>query len=138
MKESTRQQQGSPSRDLFKRKHKDLGRDLYALDIDFALIEKYPYPTIVAILDYKQSQDEITFSEVIAYNSLLERGIPIYIISGDADQGAFTILKYEGGNYKKPISRLRVVHQTENWQEFEKWERGLRLHMKERFSENNS
>lgn len=135
MKESTRQQKGSPSRDLFKRKHKDLGRDLYALDIDFALIEKNPYPTIVAILDYKQSSDEITFSEVIAYNSLIDRGLPVYIISGDAESGAFTIFKYEGGNYRKPISRLRAIHQTQDWSGFESWERSLRSHMKKRFSE---
>jgi hypothetical protein len=127
VKESTRNQTGSPSRDIFKRRHKDLNKSLYALDIDFALIEKYPYPKIVAILDFKTHGDEdITFAEVIAYNTLIERGIPVFIVTGDPEEGVFQIFRYMGGHHKKPSSKLKHVANTENWQQFEQWEKDCR------------
>jgi hypothetical protein len=134
MNEQTKNQCGSPSRDIFKRKHKDLNKSLWALDVDFVLIEKKPVPDIVAILDFKKnSSDTITFSEVIGYNAFLNRGLPVYIVSGDPDAGAFTIFRYEGGNHLKPTFKLRQVHSTKNWGEFEAWEKLLRAHKQKRW-----
>lgn len=127
MDERTKNQCGSPSRDKFKRKHKDLGKHLWARDVDFVLVEKHPFPDVVAIVDYKAgAHDSITFTEVIAYNAFLNRGIPVYIVSGDADVGAFSIFCYEGGNHVKPTWKLRTVHETKTWEEFEDWETRLR------------
>lgn len=134
MNEHTKQQCGSPSRDKFKRKHKDLNKNFWALDVDFVFIEKHPFPDIVAILDFKAgASDTITFSEVIGYNAFLNRGLPVYIVSGDPDAGAFTIYRWEGGNHLKPTSKLKHVHNTANWKEFEKWERMLRRYRKSRW-----
>jgi hypothetical protein len=119
---------------MFKRKHKDLSKNLWALDVDFVLIEKNPVPDIVAILDFKKnSSDTITFSEVIGYNAFLNRGLSVYIVSGDPDVGAFTIFRYEGGNHLKPTFKLHQVHATQNWGEFEAWEKLLRSHKQKRW-----
>ena len=126
MNEWTKNQKGSPSRDTFKRKHKDLSKLFWACDLDFVLIDKSPVPDIVAVLDYKQSDDDITFSEVIAYNALMSRGLPIYIVVGDAESGAFIIYHYRGGNHKKPRCEMAEVCRTINWDEFARWEKSLR------------
>jgi hypothetical protein len=65
---------GSPSRDAFKWWHKHLIETFYACDLDFVLVEK-DFPGIVAILDYKQPGDTVTFSEALAYNRLVELGL---------------------------------------------------------------
>jgi len=63
MRECTKHQKGSPSRDLFKLKHKSLHKDLWSLDVDFVFVEKHPVPDIVAIVDFKNGAgDDITFS----------------------------------------------------------------------------
>jgi hypothetical protein len=135
MNEATKQQSGSPSRDLFKRKHKDLNKHLWSCDVDFVFIEKHPSPDIVAVLDFKNGTgDDITFSEVIAYNAIIRRGIPVYIVTGDPELGAFTIFRYEGGHHVKPEYKLRNLCQTQNWQEFEDWEVRLRNYWKSLFS----
>lgn len=138
MKENTRNQCGSPSRDKFKRRHKDLNKDLWALDVDFVLVEKKPFPDIVAVLDFKAgASDSVTFSEVIGYNALINRGISVYIVSGDPECGAFTIFRYEGGNHTKPTCKLVHVKNTESWQEFEDWEKALRRFRQSRWAEHN-
>jgi hypothetical protein len=126
MNEHTRQQKGSPSRDLFKRKHKDLSKEFYACDLDFVFVTKYPLPDIVAVVDYKQSSDDVTFSEVIAYNGLVKRGIPVYIVSGDAEAGSFVISRYTGGHHKKPRYTSTEVATTSSWLEFSEWEKAIR------------
>lgn len=126
MNENTKQQKGSPSRDTFKRKHKDLDKTLWACDLDFVLVDKSPVPDIVAVLDYKQADDNITFSEVIAYNALMGRGLPVYVVVGDAEVGAFIIYHYRGGNHKKPRCDMAEVCRTADWQEFADWEKTLR------------
>jgi hypothetical protein len=126
MDNHTRQQTGSPSRDQFKRLHKKLSRDLYGCDIDFVFVTKVPTPDIIAALDYKQDGDGISFSEVIAYNSLVRRGIPVFIVTGEAAAGEFRIERYTGGHHGKPKFTLEHVCDIANWQEFEQWERSLR------------
>jgi hypothetical protein len=135
MNEHTRNQKGSPSRDTFKRNHKDLDKSFWACDLDFVLVDKTPFPDIVAVIDYKKSSDEITFSEVIAYNALLGRGLPVYIVMGDADTGNFLIYHYRGGNHKRPRYDMKEICKTANWTEFSAWERSLRERRRKRFSE---
>lgn len=57
---------GSPTRDTFKRCHKDLCKQFYACDLDFVLVAKFPY-RIISFLDYKKLRENITFSEVITF-----------------------------------------------------------------------
>lgn len=126
---------GSPSRDLFKLRHKSIDRRMWACDLDFVLVDKEPFPDIVAVLDYKQHNDEITFSEVIAYNAMLKRGVPVYIVQGDADAGRFSIFHYRGGNHIKPRYDLAQVARTENWHHFEQWQKRLRQRRRDRYKE---
>lgn len=121
-------QMGSPSRDAFKQRHKQLRGDLYGCDIDFVLVEKTPVPDIIAALDYKVEGDDVSFAEVIAYNGLIMRGIPVYIVTGDAMTGEFRIDRYTGGNHKPkpPEYHLEFVQNTTSWSDFEKWETLLR------------
>lgn len=133
MDERTMLQTGSSSRDDFKQRHKRLDKTLYACDLDFVLIAKTPVPDIVAAIDYKQHGDGISFSEVIAYNSLIRRGIPVFIVSGEAASGAFIIHEYLGGHHGKPTSRLSEICRTSGWSEFEEWELTLRRNYIKRF-----
>lgn len=134
MREQTKQQKGSPSRDLFKRKHKDLSRKFYACDLDFVFVEKEPFPDIIAVIDYKKdTDDEITFAEVVAYNALMRRGITVYIVTGDAESGAFIIYRYEGGHHGKPRWMPKEVFRCDDWDGFAKWESSLREYHHERY-----
>jgi hypothetical protein len=138
MNEYTKQQIGSPSRDSFKRKHKDLCRTFYACDIDFVFVTKSPHADIVCVIDYKKSLDEITFSEVIAYNGLIRRGLPVYIVQGDVDTGRFTISRYVGGHHAKPESKTIAVHETKDWQAFSEWEKSVRDKYANAFTSTNN
>jgi hypothetical protein len=133
MNEWAKSQTGSPSRDTFKRKHKDLCQSLYACDLDFVLITKHPTPDIVAVLDYKQAGDGISFAEVVAYNALIQRGIPVYIVTGCAESGRFDIEEYIGGHYREPLTQTRIAYQSTCWQDFERWEKSLRANHYNRF-----
>lgn len=133
MNEFTRQQTGSPSRDKFKRKHKDLSRAFFACDIDFVFVQKTPMPDIVAAIDYKQSGDDVTFSESIAYNALVRRGIPVFIVIGNVDTGAFEIKEYIGGHHRIPVARYGSTVYVNSWDEFASWERQLRIDYEIRF-----
>jgi len=134
MDDNTKQQIGSPSRDIFKRKHKDISKELWACDLDFVLVEKYPFPDIVAALDYKRENDDISFSENIAYCALLRRGTPVYILIGDAEAGIFTIYKFMGGNHVKPRNELKELYKTKSWHDFENWEKEIRDRWRKRYS----
>ena len=135
MKKSIRNLKGSESRDVFKRHHKDLSQALYACDLDFVLLAKEPVPDIVAAIDYKSDDDEIRFSEVIAYNALVRRGIQVFIVQGDPETGAFQISRYEGGHHRKPRYTTTAVATTKNWNEFEAWEFALRHQFGERYGD---
>lgn len=130
-----RDMKGSPNRDEFKRRHKDICRDLWSCDIDFMFVEKSPVPDIVAAIDYKTDDDKIQFSEVIAYNSLRRRGIPVFIIRGDSVSGKFDILRYDGGHHRQPRYTLTLVAKTEDWQGLERWELSLRREFGEQYGD---
>lgn len=134
MDERTMHQKGAPSRDEFKHRHKTLCRQFYACDLDFVFVEKVPTPDIVAAIDYKTSSDAITFTEVIAYNALTRRGIPVFVVSGDVETGAFTISKYIGGHHGQPRYELKQVTTTSGWLEFEAWEKSVRDTHRKRFN----
>lgn len=119
---------GSPSRDEFKRRHKDLSATFYAGDLDFVLVTKYPKAGIVAFLDYKRCGDQVTFAEAIAYNSLLSIA-PVYIVQGDnPNTGPFTVLEYKGGDWRPepPVVSLIYCETVQDWRGFGNWERRLR------------
>lgn len=127
MRESTRLQQGSPSRDRFKRKHKEGPGWCYACDVDFALVSKSP-PGIVAFLDYQVGEEAISFSEVLAYNELLSIA-PVFIVRGDADaNGPFSVMEYEGGDYRPepPRAKLTRIASQLDWQGLLAWEQLIR------------
>lgn len=94
---------GSESRDAFKHWHKQLGPSFYATDIDLALVAKWggnpDNHYIVAIIDYKQEYDCVSFTEAIFYNACTKMKIPVYIVISDYDIetdsfGPFTIERY--------------------------------------------
>lgn len=119
--------QGSESRDRFKRKHKDYGRDLWASDCDFALVSKTP-PGVVAYWDYKTRMDDVTFTETILYNEWM-RTRPVYIIVGtDPEKGPFDVYRYEGGDFipEPPKVKLRHVARCDDFLALTNWERQLR------------
>lgn len=126
MDDSKRRLKGSPSRDCFKQRHKDLPSNFYAMDLDFVLIAKTPIPDVICAIDYKQHGDEITFTEVIGYNAMTRRGLPVYIATGDAEAGRFEISRYVGGHHATPTYTLQPICKTESWQDFQSWEQELR------------
>ncbi|MBE3576897.1 MAG: hypothetical protein IMX00_04325 [Limnochordales bacterium] len=123
-----RRLKGSTSRDEFKFWHKQLATDLYAMDVDLALVSKV-VPGIVAILDYKQPYDRVTFAEVLGYNHFLNVGIPVYLLRGHAPEfSELTVEEYMGGDWKPdpPRCETRVVLEKASPEEFLEWERKLR------------
>lgn len=144
---------GSPSRDLFKWLHKQLlDKNLYALNSDFELVEKWPRPFIVARLDFKASyNDPLNFTEIIAYNYLISlpepHRIPVYIIVANnfrdgrspeetlrlADYHRFDVYEYLGGDYRPNPPRYdwRCVASNLTWAEFGEWELALRRSRRE-------
>lgn len=124
---------GSPTRDMFKYLHKDkMGRGFYATDLDLALIGKpdgIAYG-IIGFIDWKAEGDDLTFSEVIAYN-ILKLVAPIFIVWGKTPEaGPFRILQYQKGIIN-PYPRPPTVHWTprdicKDWAELKRWEIKLR------------
>jgi len=129
MDEAKKNLKGSESRDTFKQQHKlHAPSSFYACDLDFVLVIKYPSASIKAFLDYKRFSENITFSEVIAYNQLLKTA-PIFIIRGnDPEHGAFYIQQYKGGDWhpNPPKTELIEVAKCPTWAELVEWERKLR------------
>lgn len=127
MDEAKQNLTGSPSRDTFKRRHKDLCKQFYACDLDFVLIAKEPY-RIISFLDYKKLRENITFSEVIAYN-ILKQIAPVYIVRGkDPEKGPFVVWEFKNGDPKPdpPTVELELIKQCETWAVLEIWEMELR------------
>lgn len=127
MNDGKRQLQGSPSRDIFKRAHKEMARWLYASDIDMALVSKNP-PGVVAFLDYKTPWDMVQFSEVILYNQL-SCTAPVYIIQSPNPQtGPFTISLFSTGDHRPfpPRVELELTTECRSLKELEAWECKLR------------
>ena len=129
MREATLEQRGSPSRDAFKYKHKNLLPGwCWSCDIDFALVSKNP-PSVVAFLDYQVGEEAISFSEVLAYNRLMEIA-PMFIVRGDHEAcGPFDVFEYEGGDWRPepPHVTLLPVLQGADWAGLSRWEQSLRI-----------
>jgi hypothetical protein len=75
---------GSTARDVFRRWHKDLPKEFYALDIDMVLVEKTSHEAggIVAVIDFKtlKTKDTLEFTEALTYKFFIDLGIPVYIV----------------------------------------------------------
>lgn len=120
MDEGKRNLIGSPNRDIFKRRHKDLNRSFYASDADLCLISFKP-PGVVAYLDYKAEGDQVTPTEGILYNEWMV-STPVFIIEGATpDAGPFTVWRYMGSD-----KELEYVTFVSDWAGLEAWEQGLR------------
>lgn len=137
MDEKVKNLKGSKSRDEFKLAHKQMDRRFYALDIDFVYVEKFPLPSIVAILDYKKdSNDKLRFSEVIAFNDFVFRGIDCFIVEGNFQTGPIVVKKYCYGDHRPdpPIIKFGKVNRVlKNSEDFERWEKALRDSYKRKF-----
>lgn len=154
MRQSTKRQRGSKSRDFFKYLHKQLlDETSWALDCDLMLVDKIPVPFIVALFDIKTVRDRISFTEAIAYQQFISRPqpyrIPVYFIyanqalKSDAEDESlssvdsinkaklehrFTVteLVYADHRPNPPISEERVIVENVNWQGLAAWETQLR------------
>lgn len=134
--------QGSEARDVFKRLHKQQAPgDFYALDVDLELVSKggtahtAPAPSIVARVDFKRPNDGLEFTEVLSYNWMVTRGVPVYIIECvDADfvdkppeEHRFNIHRYKGGDFAIPVNTVTErVAVGLSWNQLVEWERCLR------------
>ena len=127
MDEAKRNLKGSEKRDEFKMCHKKLNKRFYATDADLCLISKKP-PGTVAYLDYKGSNEGVTFSEAIQYNEWMKQA-PMYIVEGeDPTNGPFVIKRYLGTNWKPEPPEVNYGEEfaIEDWRAFESWEAKLR------------
>ncbi|AFH21875.1 hypothetical protein OSG_eHP11_00140 [environmental Halophage eHP-11] len=134
--------QGSEARDVFKRLHQQQAPgEFYALDVDFEFVSKggtahnAPAPTIVARVDFKRPNDGLTFTEVVSYNWMLTRGIPVYVVECVDDEfiekspenHRFNVYRYKGGDFAKPVNTvLQRVGVELSWGQLVEWERCLR------------
>ena len=159
MKFSTKMLLGSKSRDWFKWLHKQLfPKNSWALDVDLELVEKEPRPFIVARFDVKVGNDKISFSEAIAYSTLIEMPhpyrIPVYILyanhsfkSHAEDESLspedrkrlakiyhrFTVKELISADYRPdpPKTEEIVVLENATWEDFSKWQTQLRNNRKQ-------
>jgi len=142
MNSDKKQLQGSKNRDRFKRLHKNLHEQFYALDIDLALVEKNVHngtadPCIVAFLDFKMPSDRPTFTEVLTYNQFVGNDIPVYLIESEhegfceqaPEEHRFSIKRYKGGDWEPdpPPYETATVLSGATWQDMAAWEDELRL-----------
>ena len=134
--------QGSEARDVFKRLHKQQApSDYYALDVDLELVSKggtvhtAPAPTIVARVDFKRPDDDLEFSEVLSYNWMAVRGVPVYIVechdedfvNKSPDEHRFNVYRYKGGDFERPVNTVtKTVASDLSWNQLVEWERCLR------------
>lgn len=128
---------GSKSRDVFKRWHKDLGKDLYALDIDLMLITKRGASGgISAIVDFKLARegDNITFTEAIAYKFFIEAGVRVFIVvAKGVDEDGYKLLPpvyvrelLKVTDWKPPAFEFGERVEFSTVKEFSAWERKVR------------
>lgn len=137
--------QGSWRNDVFRRKHKEISKYFYGIDIDsgivdsedsnepnlfseqFAIVNKCP-PGIVAYYDIKAPKENVTFAEAIAYNEWI-KSKPVYIIECENPEfGPFVIKEYLGADWhpEPPIVQWGEPIEIVDWLEFETWEAELR------------
>lgn len=141
MELSIRNLKGSPSRDKFKFLHKQKFPDSYwGSDCDFVIIEKWPEPFIVAILDFKKTGDSVTFSEAITYNHFvnLPEPIPVFIVEGTRFEGdntethRFNVHRYIQANWKPRHvpTQMEKIADNLTWEQLRRWEGRLRWNRK--------
>ena len=145
MRFNTLMQKGSKSRDHFKYLHKHmLGKDAWALDSDLELVEKSPLPFIVARLDFKMPHDRISFTEAIAYQTILKFGIPVYFIEAhsgflESEPSAhrFDIYRLDSTDYrpKIPTRQGEYILRDATWDGLAVWEKALRRARQKEFAE---
>lgn len=142
MKSFTKAQKGSPSRDRFKYLHKQmLPKEAYALDVDLELVEKRPFPFVVARLDFKMPGDTLTFTEALSYQHYLDvpapHNVPIYIVEANPvfkseeslpDEHRFTVYRLLEADYKPfpPTFKMKPIAKDLTWKGLSEWEMGLR------------
>lgn len=138
----TKLQKGSPSRDKFKHLHKHMMPSrAWALDSDLVLVEKYPIPFKVALLDFKLVGDGLSFTEAIAYKQDIDAPMPyttpVYIIEADRnfrdddvhpDEHRFKILRLIDCDYRPdpPTHQYELIGDGLTWEHLERWEMQLR------------
>lgn len=125
---------GSQSRDLFKLMHKQTHPRNYATDIDLAMVVKYPWPHMPFYVDHKSGNENLTFSEVVAYNDALMRGQRVFIVRGDAEAGRFVINEYTGGHHGRPTWSEVFACEVDDWPAFHRWEESVRKECCDRFN----
>jgi hypothetical protein len=141
---ATLNQKGSPSRDKFKQLHKQLlPRHFWALDCDLELIEKQPEPFVLARLDFKLPNDEVGFTEGIAYNWYVDLPapfrVPIFIVEAhhfdaeDTTEHRFTVYRYIIADWKprKVNTKMEKIAEGLTWDGLGEWEGRLRLQYKQ-------
>ena len=153
MDASKRALKGSKRRDAFKHWHKTLPGWYYALDIDFALINKKAHTdrdiVIIAFIEYMKPDGTPTFTECMAYNALIKEGHHVFIVKSEpfwknifcpkcgakVDEEAhfgpnsiFNIYQYCGGSCKPdpPVCDLKLVEKGLSARGFRDWEGNLR------------
>jgi hypothetical protein len=139
MNQTMRDLKGSPSRDKFKQLHKKmLAQSFWALDCDLELVEKYPEPCVMARLDFKMPNDDVGFTEGIAYNWYVNLPppfrVPVFIIEAhhfdeeDTNKHRFTVKRYIQADWrpKDVLAELETVAENLTWHGLGEWEGNLR------------
>lgn len=126
--------QGSPIRDRFKFLRKqNMPRTFFALDLDLCLIEFGERPFVVALIDLKGKNDNITDTEAVMYlQALREWNVPVFIIESETLE-RFDVYEVVGGVIHKTHSETRVIQREQNltWDGLSTWERALRERRKQ-------
>lgn len=141
----TLNQKGSPSRDLFKLLHKKMmPPSCWALDSDLELVEKFPFPFIVARLDFKVAGDIVSFTEAISYSTLINcpppHNVPVYIIEAspifratdEPEHHRFNIYRLLYADYRPnpPKTEMQSILHDVTWEQLAEWEMELRRQRK--------
>lgn len=137
MTEETKALKGSTINDEYRwRRKQELPKAFYGLDADYMCVSKNP-PGIVAVFDIKRSAYEpITFSEAVAYNSLVRKTKVYILVSLEGDDqpvGMFQVFRYYGAYWQPEPPKVdkKSVRLLHNWKECEEWEGALRKEYEE-------
>jgi hypothetical protein len=124
---------GSKTADIFMTKHKRGPKNAYCMDLDCVI---YDFKNrIIAVVDHKhiKRRHNLTSGEVTVYDQMLEMGIPVFIVATNDDVTSLSVYQYLGAHprkrwpsYKKPSFDLDVVFEDSDWNDYWKWEMGLR------------
>lgn len=154
MNEAVKQLKGSAARDHFKYMYKQMmSRQNYALDVDLELVEKFPFPFIVARLDYKRAGEglSLTFTEALSYQYIAgvptPLRIPVYIVEGlrfspelDETEHRFNVYELISADYKPnpPTWQKKQVLREVNWSGLAAWEDKLRTERRQEITQGDA